>query len=51
MGDTWRRRRYMCILKAVDPAFRNVVPEFETFVVASRRDVREVCVLLIVGLG
>ena len=41
----------MRILKALDAAFRNVVPEVEDFVVASRNDVEEVYVLLIVGLG
>ena len=35
----------MRILKALDAAFRNVVPEFEDFVVASRNDVKEVCTL------
>ena len=41
----------MRILKALDATFRNVVPEFEDFVVASRNDVEEVCTLLIVALG
>ena len=40
----------MRILKALDATFRNVVLEFEDFVVAGRNDV-EVYVLLIVGLG
>ena len=41
----------MHILKALHPAFRNVVPEFEDFVIASRNDVEEVCTLLYRGLG
>ena len=41
----------MCIPKVLDTAFRNVVPEFKDFVVASHNDVREVCVLLIVCFG
>ena len=40
----------MLILKALDTAFRNVVPEFEDFVIASCNDV-EVCTLLYHGLG
>ena len=39
------------ILKALDTTFRNVVPEFEDFVVASRNDIEEVYALLIMGLG
>ena len=41
----------MRILKALDAAFRNVVLEFEEFVVASRNDVEKVYALLIVDLG
>ena len=40
----------MRILKALDAAFRNVVPEFEDFVVPSHNNV-EVYAPLIVGLG
>ena len=41
----------MRILKASDATFRNVVLEFEDFVVAGRNDVEEVYALLIVDLG
>ena len=42
----------MHILKALDAAFRNVVPEFEDFVITNHNDVEEeVYALLIMGLG
>ena len=35
----------------MDAAFRNVVPDFDDFVVASRNDVEDVYAVLIVDLG
>ena len=37
--------------KGLDATFRNVVPDFDDSVVASRNDVEDVCAVLIVGLG